>query len=343
METVTFDGIDYVKASVAAKQFGYTSDYVGQLCRSKKIDARLVGRTWFVNTDSIVEHRNNKHSKQKSLKKETFESKDKAVKAVKTKIEVAPVIKSKTLKSIISSVDITNESKTQRKLKVSYELDEESLLPTINKKYYKAPISLRINHVDAKKVKVSGSDSGKSKVSYTPNELPDVALSGKLSVEGLAESEAKEEKETNKSRDNEKTFKKKDKTKAKKVVVKPTKYSIIRSVDTTRKVSLENKDKEEKLSVDKFDKKESTKIQFAPKLKNRDVVVSPYTSKRSMKMPANEPVSSWVLVSPLIATFVAVVVVTLLMSTSLDIEVSEAGYHSKLLFQTANLLALFAN
>ena len=56
MKNVTLEGIDFVKASEVAKQFGYTSDYIGQPCRSKKINARLVGRTWFVNIPSLEAH-----------------------------------------------------------------------------------------------------------------------------------------------------------------------------------------------------------------------------------------------------------------------------------------------
>jgi len=42
MDKVVFDKKEYTKASIAAKQFKYTSDYVGQLCRLEKVDARLV-------------------------------------------------------------------------------------------------------------------------------------------------------------------------------------------------------------------------------------------------------------------------------------------------------------
>ncbi|KKT75025.1 MAG: hypothetical protein UW71_C0009G0015, partial [Parcubacteria group bacterium GW2011_GWB1_44_7] len=37
--------------------FGYTQDYVGQLCRSEKVDARRIGRTWYVCEKSILEHK----------------------------------------------------------------------------------------------------------------------------------------------------------------------------------------------------------------------------------------------------------------------------------------------
>ena len=66
MDKVTFEGVEYVKASALAKQFKYTSDYIGQLCRAKKVDARLVGRTWFVNPESVIEHKQGKYKKTAS-------------------------------------------------------------------------------------------------------------------------------------------------------------------------------------------------------------------------------------------------------------------------------------
>lgn len=57
METLVLEGKTYVKASKAAQSSGYTSDYVGQLCRGGKVDAHLVGRSWYVNIDDLDSHR----------------------------------------------------------------------------------------------------------------------------------------------------------------------------------------------------------------------------------------------------------------------------------------------
>jgi hypothetical protein len=57
METLTLGGKEYIKASKAAKNLGYAADYVSQLCRSGKVDAHLVGRTWYVNLDTLGAHR----------------------------------------------------------------------------------------------------------------------------------------------------------------------------------------------------------------------------------------------------------------------------------------------
>lgn len=57
MNELDINGKKYVKASVLAKNLGYTSDYVGQLCRAGKVEAAQVGRSWFVAADSLTSHR----------------------------------------------------------------------------------------------------------------------------------------------------------------------------------------------------------------------------------------------------------------------------------------------
>ena len=50
-------GKKFITSKKAAMLFGYTQDYVGQLCRSEKVDARRIGRTWYVCEKSILEHK----------------------------------------------------------------------------------------------------------------------------------------------------------------------------------------------------------------------------------------------------------------------------------------------
>lgn len=63
MEKISFDGENYVKASVIARELGYTADYVGQLCRSEKVPAQLVGRTWYVSEQALHSHKKNRYRK----------------------------------------------------------------------------------------------------------------------------------------------------------------------------------------------------------------------------------------------------------------------------------------
>lgn len=47
----------YISSKQAAEVTGYTKDYVGQLCREGRVEARLVGRNWYVREAAIRDHR----------------------------------------------------------------------------------------------------------------------------------------------------------------------------------------------------------------------------------------------------------------------------------------------
>ena len=53
-----FDGKRYISSCRAAKISGYVNDYIGQLCRDDKLECRMVGRSWYVALDSLVQHKN---------------------------------------------------------------------------------------------------------------------------------------------------------------------------------------------------------------------------------------------------------------------------------------------
>jgi hypothetical protein len=201
MDKVVLDGVEYVKASAAAKQFHYTPDYVGQLCRAKKVDARLVGRTWFVNPESLNGHKNATHQKPIEPAKNSL-SDDYAANNIEIKrVEVNAPLKNKTAKSAIFNsihpatlVPINKGPATA----ISYHTDAETLLPNLSSKAELTPHPesnvhvrsstkkyLHIEPAFAKKLKIS---SEKNKhTSFTSTDLPDVALSGKLSVSAYNE------------------------------------------------------------------------------------------------------------------------------------------------------------
>lgn len=54
------NGKEYISAIRAGEYVGYSSDYVGQLCRAGKISAKLVGRTWYVDLEELKNHRENR-------------------------------------------------------------------------------------------------------------------------------------------------------------------------------------------------------------------------------------------------------------------------------------------
>ncbi len=110
MEVLVLDGKSYVKASKAAKELGYATDYVGQLCRGGQVDAHLIGRTWYVNQVELSTH--------KVEKKRT--SKAKAREYAKRTIEEHRKKNAET-------------SNPYTHIAIQYEHDDESLLPETKK------------------------------------------------------------------------------------------------------------------------------------------------------------------------------------------------------------------
>lgn len=72
MEVLEFKGKTYVKAATAARELGYTADYVGQLCRGDKIDAQLVGRSWYVDEESLRAHKSSRYRSTKEKSKQAL-------------------------------------------------------------------------------------------------------------------------------------------------------------------------------------------------------------------------------------------------------------------------------
>jgi len=57
----------YISSKRAAEITGYAKDYIGQLCREGRVEARLVGRSWYVLDTSITEHRFGKTEDTKEI------------------------------------------------------------------------------------------------------------------------------------------------------------------------------------------------------------------------------------------------------------------------------------
>lgn len=106
MEEISVKGEKYLKASVIAENFGYTQDYIGQLCRSGQVKATLVGRSWYVNENSVREHRKGRYRSTSSKSKEYLRE----------------AVEEKSVSSLEKRV--TNSG-------AKYENDESDLIPTI--------------------------------------------------------------------------------------------------------------------------------------------------------------------------------------------------------------------
>ncbi len=69
MNSISINNENYVKATDIARELGYTADYVGQLCRAGKVQAELVGRSWYVSEESIRAHKKNRYRSTKTASK----------------------------------------------------------------------------------------------------------------------------------------------------------------------------------------------------------------------------------------------------------------------------------
>jgi hypothetical protein len=127
MDVLNVNGKSFVKASVLARELGYTADYIGQLCRGKKVSAQLVGRSWYVDRDSIREHKKNRY-------RSTHAQSIKAIQLEKNNT----VAKSGIQNSAIDS-NFYRYSATAKPVP-KYEPDDADLLPHI-----KAPLSDSLN------------------------------------------------------------------------------------------------------------------------------------------------------------------------------------------------------
>lgn len=58
MEELEISGKRYISTRSAAKKYKYHADYIGQLIRGKKIVGQKVGRSWYVDADSLETYLN---------------------------------------------------------------------------------------------------------------------------------------------------------------------------------------------------------------------------------------------------------------------------------------------
>lgn len=157
MDTITIDGVDFVKSSKVADQLGYARDYVSQLCRSKAVPAHLVGRTWYVNKDSVAEHR--------VVKRRTVKAKARA--QAKQILETHRQLK----------IDSQN---TYKNIDISYETDDAPLVPNVRKIAVKSVVPRYSTHVDP---------SLKAPNYVVENEGKNIVMSGDLSVVDVTDGE----------------------------------------------------------------------------------------------------------------------------------------------------------
>ncbi len=177
MEVISIDGVDYEKVTTLAKRFKYTTDYIGQLCRAGKVQAKLIGRTWYVHEPSLQNHKKVRYKKTSPDDKNSFESNKIKI----SRLDVPPVLAKTTAKVIETKVEQSKNFERHVAWKpVRYEEDDSALLPELSGARIKEPVSLPVDLADAVDVPVS--KMGAATTTLEPIALPAVALHGSVSV-----------------------------------------------------------------------------------------------------------------------------------------------------------------
>ncbi len=172
MDVLNVGGKEYVKASVIARDLGYTADYVGQLCRSHRVHAKLVGRSWYVDRDSISMHKTSRYRSTTTKAKESLRE------------EVKVRVNESTNKQVASP----HFYHSQKTSKVAYLEDESELIPLVQKEG-KRNGSLEVELADAVQLPIASSVP-----SYRMDapKLPEIRFRGALHVSEVDEGRIQE-------------------------------------------------------------------------------------------------------------------------------------------------------
>jgi hypothetical protein len=175
MEVISIDGVEYVKASNIAKRFKYTADYVGQLCRGRKVDAKLIGRTWYVNPLSLTSHKSLRYTKDGLDDKTQSDTYNVSI----SRQVVNPVLNKNTAKSLAQNQGSEHYAKRIGWKPITYKEDDTDLLPSL---VGGAKMSTRINVDIAGADKLEIEDQSKQAIDLESEPLPQFPLSGKLKI-----------------------------------------------------------------------------------------------------------------------------------------------------------------
>lgn len=187
MKKISFGNKEYVKASDIAKKFRYTQDYVGQLCRGDKVDARLVGRVWYVNPESVTEYRKTKHATQKKIA-----SPSPSATKSNTKSKVEPVIRPKTARNL-PGTGLTRSNNGSADVRASYSSDAVSIIPILHNKAAAPKAAQRqgdLEQQSPKKVTIKIRRHSKKPTQYVAEKIPEITLKSRLIIADATEPDA---------------------------------------------------------------------------------------------------------------------------------------------------------
>jgi predicted urease superfamily metal-dependent hydrolase len=175
MEYLTLNEKTFIKANKIARELGYTADYIGQLCRAGKVEAQLVGRTWYVSEESIRAHKKNRYRSTKVVTQKQLHT-------VVTQTSGSTELK----ESLGHSVAIRKPRYVDHTgatiITPRYDVDETDLIPVIQKKTVQPEPKtgrLSVTLADADSVTIS---SESVKTVFEPSALPEIHFKGKVKV-----------------------------------------------------------------------------------------------------------------------------------------------------------------
>ncbi len=179
MNVLDLDGKKYVKSSVIARELGYTSDYVGQLCRSGKVDAKLFGRTWYVEQDSISGHKSTRYRSTNAVAKRVLHT---SIKEEETKPTSIPI---RGAKNTVQKDEKEEHafSFAAHALKSKYVTDDTELIPKLRKES-NVQTRLRVDLADAEKIAI---ESKNEQYNFVTPTLPEIRFKGRLKVSAVEE------------------------------------------------------------------------------------------------------------------------------------------------------------
>jgi hypothetical protein len=131
-QAIFLNGKSYISAVQAAKKVGYASDYVGQLCRLKKISAKLIGKTWYVDLDELILHKKNRKlgKRKKGLKLDVSEGKKKFE---KVEVNISAISEEKPKISQATQLPESAPVPYLQNIVITYEHDDRPRIPEISK------------------------------------------------------------------------------------------------------------------------------------------------------------------------------------------------------------------
>ena len=93
MDELQISGKRFISSRRAAKDNGYTTDYIGQLIRAGKVRGQKVGRAWYVEADSFSSYLENGHTPEPVVESSQEEIQGQTVESPVAEIEApAPVV-----------------------------------------------------------------------------------------------------------------------------------------------------------------------------------------------------------------------------------------------------------